>query len=623
MDIRNSYRVDLRELEFILWEQFRVHETLLDHPMHQGMDQETVRNLLFQARDFAYREMGTLYQSTDREGCHWINETEVHPPKDFYALWEKFRAAEWTSLSAPPHYGGIGAPYVVLQSIYEMFFGANPSFMTYLGFCAPVLYLTETFGSDELRRLFCPPLSSARWSACFCMTEPEAGSDVGNIRTRATKQADGSYTLSGGKIFISAGYHDLAENTVYLVLARTQDAPPGTLGLSCFLVPKYRVAKDGSIAGDNHVRCIRLEDKMGLHACATAQLSFGDSGECQGFLLGDRENIGLRQLLYMMNQARISTGIFALGMASSAYLNAAEYAANRTQGTDFRNSFNPRAPKVPIIQHQDVRRMLLEMKSKVEGCRALIYKLSWHYSKSLALKQEKEPDQAALARHEGLVNLLTPIVKAYTSDQAWRISELAIQVHGGYGYIKDYPVEQYARDIKILSIWEGTNYIQAADLIRDKLAMGRHSKLLALYEGEVREFIRHRSPSPELAPLFEQLGSALDTLLETHALFGQWVSERKIDQLLGYATRFLEMMGEVSLGWLLLEAAQIAQGKLSQLPAEDPDEPFYRGKLLSAQFFFNNILPNVASTAQTIAREDPTPQEAGQDIFLERSQQYV
>lgn len=621
---QNVYRVDLREMSFVLWEQFKVHETILGRAPFQDFDRKTAWKLIEEARDFAYRELGPLYQSADREGCTLQSDGKVELPQGFAELWQRFVDQGWTQISAPADCGGMEVPYVVLQAIFEMFMGANPSFISYAGFAVSLTYLIRKFGNEKLQQLFCGKLASNHWSASMCMTEPDAGSDVGNIRTRAIRQADGTYLIEGGKVFISAGYHDLTDNTIYAVLARVEGAPPSTHGLSCFIVPRYWVNEAGDIDGDNHVRCIRLEEKMGLNGCATAQLAFGENGPCRAYLLGERENIGLKQILDMMNEARIYTGIFALGMASSAYLNAAEYAGQRLQGTDLKQAFNPRAAKVPIIQHHDVRRMLLEMKSKVEGCRALIYKLTHHVSLALiSHHQGEQANEQEIARHKGLVNLLTPIVKAYTSDQAWRIAELAIQVYGGYGYTRDYPIEQYARDVKILSIWEGTNYIQAADLIRDKLAMGRESKLLKLYVDEVQKFINDYQQHPEFQSELEKLQTALETLVSCHARFGQWIRTGKIELVFVYATRFLEMMAEVTLAWLLLEAGQIAATSLDKLDANDADIAFYKGKIISARYFVRNHLPRVISTAQIMAEEDKSVLEADQGVFLERSQLYV
>ncbi|MFT5164491.1 MAG: acyl-CoA dehydrogenase [Alteromonadaceae bacterium] len=632
MKFNNAYRVDLRDQFFLLWEQFKVQDHLLNPELYPEFDQPFINQLLTHSRDFAYQKLGLLYQSSDRDGCQLTPEGKVILPSGFNELWNDFIEAQWGRLGAPEEDGGLGAPYVISQMINEILMGANPAFMIYSGFCSPAMYLIKTFGSEQLQSQFNQHLARNEWGACLCMTEPDAGSDIGNLRTKAVKQDDDSYLLEGEKIFISAGMHDLTSNLAYIVLARVEGAKPGTVGLTCFVVPRFKIDAQGNTlpddVKDNGVRCVRLEEKMGLHGCATAQISFGIDAPCTGYLLGTRENIGLRQLMTMMNLARIATGIYALGMASSAYLNAAEYAAQRIQGTNFKEAFNPKAKRVPIIQHIDVKRMLLEMKSKVEGCRALIIKLCFHQSllTDLQIKHDdnrisSDEHKTQSNRHQSLVNLLTPIVKAYTSDQAWKVAELAIQVYGGHGYISDHPVEQYARDIKVLSIWEGTNFVQSADLFKDKLAMGRHSKLLVIYQQEVDTFLACIADFPDFDAQKTRLKEALDCLSETHALLGSWIREQKMELIFAVSTRFLEMMAEVTLGWLLLDSAVIAKRALLELEDES-DKAFYEGKITSAMFFMNNILPGVFGKAQIIELSDDSSAIANADMFLARSSVY-
>lgn len=628
MEFTNTYRVDLREMNFLLWEQFRIDKTVLQSPMINDYDKDFVTDLLFRARDFAYNEIGPTYQASDREGCELLEDGSVRIPSCFYPVWEKYDEAQWGRLSAPPEYNGLACPYIVAQMINEIYMGASPTFMVYSGFCSPGMYLIERFGTQALKDKFCIPLAENRWGACLCMTEPNAGTDVGAGRSKAIPQDDGSYHIEGGKIFISAGMHDLMENIVYIVLARVEGAPQGTTGLSCFIVPRFEQDENGEFI-DNHVRCLGIEKKMGLHGCSTAQLAFGEGGVCKGYLLGERENIGIRQLSTMMNMARIATGIYALGLSSRAYMSAVEYAQERIQGTDFRQAFNPKAEKVPIIRHNDVRRMLLEMKSKVEGCRALVVKLTYHQSFvgdiELRLRDEVgiyDEIHDDLKYHQNIVNLLTPIVKAYNSDQAWRVCELAIQVFGGHGYISDHPVEQCARDVKILAIWEGTNFIQSADLMRDKLAMGRPSKLFDLFQNEVNKDIEKMRASGFMNAELDSLVEHLGILVDTHKLMGTWVRERKIELIFGVSTRILEMMAEVTLSWLLLDAAIVAHQALENL-SDEKDEAFYKGKIASAEFYVRNILPGVKSKADIIASEDTSFTDIDLGIFNERSDMFA
>lgn len=620
MTPRDVYKSNLRDIRFVLWEQF-YFSAALNRLHNECLDQPTIDVLLDQAHLFAHQELGPYYQVADREGCQQgeaLNQVMI--PKAFPALWQKYRDAGWNRLAAPLDDSGTRLPFLPIHASLEMLFGANPAFMMYSGFGVPISYLIDNYGDAWLQSVFSQRLLVADWCGSFCMTEPDAGSDVGAIRTMAHSQEDGTYRIEGEKIFITAGMHDLAENMIYLVVARTPGAIAGTLGLSCFIVPRFRVDQKGNLIGDNHVDCSRIENKMGLHGCATVGLVFGQRGPCTGYLLGDKENIGLNQIGSLMSLARVSTGVFALGMASSAYLNAANYATQRVQGVNIRQSFNPRARRVPIIEHLDVRRMLLEMKSKVEGSRALLLKLSYHFSMQRMINAgdiQATPEEAQ--RHEGWAKLLTPLVKAYISDQSWRVAELAIQVLGGHGYIKDNPVEQYARDCKILSIWEGTNFMQSADLIRDKLAMGKDSVLLKLFTGDIREFCDGISEQHAFFNERTSLLAALQALETSHTTFGRWAREQKLDLIFSVSTRFLEMMAETTLAWLLLQAAVIAERALENESLSDSEKSFYNGKIQAMKFFIRNVLPGVLTKADVIHLEDDTVRSATADIFVDLS----
>jgi alkylation response protein AidB-like acyl-CoA dehydrogenase len=607
MPIQGPYRNDLRDIRFLFWNHFRIQDTLLAQP-DCGFTTEDVDEILLRASDFALQKLGLHYQTADREGCR-LENGEVVVPRAYSTLWREMHEAGWPLLSAPREYGGVESPFVLGQAINEMFLGANPCFMIYMGFGVSVLRLIMLFGDERVRSLFAARLAHFEWTACFCVTEPDAGSDIGLIRTRARPQPAGTYLLEGTKIFVSAGMHSLAPNIVYLVVARVEGAPAGTPGLSCFLVPRFRVDANAGVGADNNVRCTRVEHKMGLHGAATTELVFGASGPCEGYLLGT-ERRGLSQMLPLMNAARIATATFALGMASSAYLNAAAYASQRFQGTNLRETFKPTARRVPIIEHWDVRRMLLEMKAKVEGCRALLTKLSVHYSLAIS----KSSSDADVKRHQSLVNLLTPIAKAYVSDQAWRVAELAIQVYGGHGYISDHPVEQYARDIKIMSIWEGTNYVQSADLVRDQLAMGRTSRNMELFCAEVSESLLANA-SGEFGREAAVLTAALEAVNATHARFGNWLRDGRMETIFAFSTRFLEMMAEVAIGALLLEAA--AAARLAQKSSSSRfDGDFLEGKVLAAMFYVRNVVPHVLTRHDVIAAADESIACARAGVFV-------
>ena len=593
------YKTDLQDFLFLLWSQFSLDDDLFKSGKYSQCSTQAIDEILQRAKTFACEKLGTAYQASDIEGCK-LKDGNVVLPSSYKELWIEFQK-EWGNLSVPEEFGGFDIPPVVMQMVLEMFMGANPSFMTYGGFCRPSATLVEKYGSDIQKQLFKSKLEESQWTSCLCLTEPQAGSDVSLVKSKAVKQEDGTYLLSGEKYLISAGMHELTENTIYFVLARGENSATGTYGLSCFIVPKFWVEESGEIGEFNHVECIDLADKMGFKGCANTHLTFGKNGKCRAYLLGGRENVGLIQFLTLMNQARISTGVYALGMASSAYHNALNFALNRPQGKKFEQSFNPRANTVNIVEHIDVQRMLLEMKSKVEGCRALIAKLS--ICESYVSKYKNQSDMHdVVEENQGLVDLMTPVVKAYVSDQAWRICELAIQTCGGRGYLKHLGLEQYARDIKVLSIWEGTNYVQSQDLIRDKLGLGNESKLYRIFCKQTQEFLKKSSDYPNLDKEFKSLKLALESLDEMLRLVRSWVKNKSMEKIPAYSTRILHSFGEVTLSWLLLSGACAARDELSKNP-DDKLKPYCEGKIASAKFFVFNILPNIHSTL-SIMQED-------------------
>jgi hypothetical protein len=432
----------------------------------------------------------------------------------------------------------------------------------------------------------------------MCLSEPQAGSDVGATKTKAVPLGGHVYRISGTKCWISAGDHDLAENIVHLVLARIEGAPAGTRGLSLFIVPKIWVNEDGSLGEPNDVVTGSIEHKLGIRASATAVLNFGENGGCSGILVGGQANVGIKQMFQMMNTSRIAVGIQGLAVASTAYLNALAYARERIQGSSVENFKDPNAPRVPIIAHSDVRRMLMDMKSKVEGMRTLTVKLALHHD--LATAYEHDPGKAAF--HEGQVDLLTPIVKAYCADQAFRITELAIQTYGGAGYVEDNPVEQYCRDAKIFSIYEGTNHIQALDLVARKLQADGGAAFATLL-AEIQGFVATNEKAPAIASEVHALGEALAALQTAATTLGEFFMAGRIDQVTLVANLFLELMAEVTIAHLLLEAAVIAQAKLEGGPSPE-DEAFYRGKVSAAQYFANFVLPGVHAKLQAIRSAD-------------------
>jgi alkylation response protein AidB-like acyl-CoA dehydrogenase len=441
----NRYKADLREYAFLLFEQFKI-DGILGKPPFSAWGPDEVKSSLAECYRWVREVSGPLNAIGDAEGCK-LEAGQVKTPPGFREAWTSLYEAGWKSIAVEEEYGGAGAPRSIQVLVEELLSGANTAFNMYPGLAYGAAEVLEAFGTAEQKALYCPRMFGGKWGGTMCLTEAQAGSDVGASRSTATKKADGTYAIRGTKIFISGGDHDLAENIIHLVLARVDGAPAGTKGLTLFVVPKFRVDPGGVIGAKNDVKVAAIEHKMGINGSATCVLSFGEDDQCFGVPVGGDSGLGhgMAQMFKMMNGARIAVGIQGVGVASSAFLNALEYARDRKQGASIEHWKDATAPRVPILQHADVRRMLLDMKARVEGIRALAIKLAHHQDCVLALGSGNEK----ALYHQGQVDLLVPLVKAYGSDQAFRICETAIQTYGGAGYTRDYPVEQYCRDAKI------------------------------------------------------------------------------------------------------------------------------------------------------------------------------
>lgn len=594
----NHYKANLRDFAFLLFEQFGLGDLLGSEPF-ADWDEETIRAIFDEVYRFATEVTGPLNSSGDRTGCTLIDGA-VKTPDGFKDAWERLYENGFRSLTVAEEFDGQGGPTTVGVLVEELLSGSNTSFAMYPGLTVGAAELIDHFGTERQRRLYADRMYRGTWSGTMCLTEPHAGSDVGAAITRATKLDDNRYAIHGTKIFISAGDHDLTDNIVHLVLARVDGAPAGTKGLSLFIVPKVRVDEEGGLLEPNDVQTAAIEHKMGIRASSTAQLAFGENDGCVGELVGEVEHQGMRQMFRMMNLARILVGVQGLAVASSAYLNALAYAKERKQGSSIDTWKDPEAPRVAIIEHPNIRRMLLDMKARTDGIRALVVKLAMHQDRVHALKGK---DDEGAAYHQGQTDLLTPLVKAYASDQSYRVCETAIQVYGGAGYLQDHPVEQYARDSKIFSIYEGTNAIQALDLVGRKLGQqgGRNAQA---FLGEVQRFIDAHAAHPELAEAVGHLQKAHEAVAGSAMQFLMWFQQGKMARIPLAAERFLAMMSELAVGWLLLEQASIASERLSTLAEGDEDRFFYLGKKRAAIYFAKNVLPHVPTTAMTIAAED-------------------
>ncbi|MGD8837766.1 MAG: acyl-CoA dehydrogenase, partial [Desulfobacteraceae bacterium] len=571
---------DRRDVDFVLFEQLGI-EALSRHAQFAEFNRKTIEMVVTEARNLAVKEILPTQQEGD-EGCRF-EDGVVTVPECYRRPWEMFIEGEWLALPEDPDYGGQGMPRTVAMAANDYLVGANYAFAMYAGLTHGAALLVEAFGTDEIKQRFLKNMFTGKWTGTMLLTEPEAGSDVGRLTTTAVKNDDGTYSISGSKIFISSGEHDLSENIIHPVLARIEGAPEGTKGISLFLVPKIWVNDDGTLADSNDVVCTGIEEKMGIHGNATASLTLGAKGQCRGYLLGE-ENKGMRAMFLMMNEARLLVGLQAMTCASNSYLNALNYARQRVQGRNLLQMMEPNAPAVPIIEHPDVRRMLITMKAYVEGMRSLLY-----YVSQLTDKINTTDNEDDKARYQGMIDLLIPICKGYVSDRATDVCNLGMQVYGGYGYIKEYPQEQLVRDCRITQIYEGTNGIQAMDLLGRKLGLNQGKPIMDLM-GEVQNIIGQAKELEPLKPLAESLDKALNKLAEVAMHLGGIAMSPQVLNAFAAAHPFLEASGDVVNAWMLLWRAVISATKLDG-GAKKKDQRFYQGQIKSAEFFIQSILP--------------------------------
>ncbi len=596
--------VDERDMKFVLYEQLNIEE-LCNAPKFSEFSREMFDMVLEAAQKIAEKEIYPTNKDGDEKGVT-LTDGQVKVPESFHNAWRLFCEGAWQALAIPQEAGGQGFPVTMYCATAEMFNGANQAFLMYSGLSMGAARLIEKYGTEEQQRTFMDNMYTGEWCGTMCLTEPQAGSDVGALRTKAVKRADGTYSIVGNKIFISAGDHDLTENIIHMVLARVEGAPPGTKGISIFIVPKKRI-ENGELV-DNDVLCTVTEKKMGIHGSATCGLSFGDKDDCIGYLLGV-ENQGMRIMFEMMNEARLSVGLQGLGQASASYMHALRYAKDRLQGPHITALKDPYATKVPIIQHPDVRRMLMWMKSITEGVRALLYFAGYCEDRIQVAKDEQEA-----AKYQGFLDILIPICKAWGSDMGFKVTEQAIQIFGGYGYCREYPVEQCMRDSKIASIYEGTNGIQALDLVGRKIAYKQGALFKAIVQ-ETSSFLKIAKSNYRLKDIAEPFETAQRHLIEVTRYFGlKSITEDFMTPLL-YATPYLDLFGDIAVGFMLMWQAVIADRRLQEIygdsKADTPEKQtkvdhtnrsaaFYRGKVASATFFANTVLSLAPGKARAI-----------------------
>ena len=605
-----DFKTDIRDAKFVMFEYLDVPGKLQNSELYSEYGKDDYEQIMNEAYRFAQEVIAPTNEDGDRIQAQYENGT-VKLPESFKEAYKKFAEAGWVRSIFPFEWEGMQLPWIMNQYFNEVFLGANISFSLTPGLTAGVIGILLEFASDELKKKFVPPLMEYRWSGTMCLTEPGAGSDVGNSKATAKKIGDGKYLIEGQKIFITGGDHDAAENIIHLVLARPEGAPPGTKGLGLFVVPKYRVNDDGSLGEFNDVKTVRIEHKMGIKGSPTCVLQFGDQGKCEGYLIGE-ETDGFKIMLHMMNEARIMVGVQGLALGSVAYQHALEYAHERLQGADPTKWRDPKAPRVPIVRHPDVRRMLMWMKAATEGLRVLLYRTAMHADLARIEKDEKKRQY-----HEDMMYLLTPICKAYGSDLGFKATDYAMMVYGGYGYTQEYPIEQYMRDAKIATIYEGTNGIQALDLVGRKIAWHK-GRLFMNYMNDVGSFTKKTKGHPRLGKWVKMLEQAKNKLAEITMRFAT-VGMKDMRYPMLYAYPYLEAFGDVVISHFLLEEAVLADTKLQKIFTEagvktesdkkkyieeHPEAKFYYGKIQSARFYVNYMLPQTMGKFEMIREGD-------------------
>ena len=582
-----QYNPPLRDMQFVMHELLNVTAELKALPPHADIDAETINAVLEEGGKFASQVLFPLNQSGDEEGCTLDRTTHaVTAPKGFRQAYARYVEGGWPALSCDPAFGGQGLPHIVNQAFYEMLNSANQAWAMYPGLSHGAYECLRAHGSDAQKSMYLHQLTSGHWTGTMCLTESHCGTDLGLLRTRAepvvSDSADGNYRLTGNKIFISAGEHDLAENILHLVLARLPDAPAGSKGISLFIVPKFIVKPDGSLGARNTIFCGGLEHKMGIHGNATAQLNLDGA---LGSLVGQPHK-GLAAMFVMMNAARLGVGMQSLGLTEVAYQNAAAYAKDRMQMRSLSGVKNPGQPADTIIHHADVRKMLLTARAYAEGGRALAM---WT---TLLLDKEASSDDAEVRTEcADLVALITPVIKAFLTDNGWLATSHCLQVFGGHGYIREWGMEQYVRDARINMIYEGTNTIQSLDLLGRKV-LGDNGARLKKFGRLVTDFIEAEGTNEAMQEFINPLADLGDKVTKLTTELGM-KAFGNADEVGAAAVDYLRVVGHLMFAYWWARMARLA------LQKEASGDPFYKAKLATARFYFAKLLPETASLIRT------------------------
>jgi len=582
----STYAAPLKDLQFAIRELAGLAEVSA-LPGHGEVNAELVDAVLGEAAKFAQEVLDPLNREGDRQGAKLV-DGKVTAPKGFKEAYRAFIEAGWNGLAGQPEYGGQGLPHLVALPVQEIWKSANMALCLCPMLTSGVIEALKFHGSPAQQKAWLPKLTSGEWTGTMNLTEPQAGSDLSAVRTRAVPEGD-HYRIKGTKIFITWGEHDMAENIVHLVLARTPDAPEGVKGISLFIVPKFLPQPDGTPGEKNDVRCVSIEHKMGIHASPTCVLAYGDGKGAVGYLVGE-ENRGLEHMFTMMNHARLAVGVEGVAIAERAYQHALEYAKTRVQGREIGQRGGDR---VTIIHHPDVRRMLMSMRAQTEAMRALAC-----YAAATLDKAKHHPDPAEKRRNQGLLDLLTPVVKGWCTEQGVEVASTGIQVHGGMGFVEETGAAQYLRDARITTIYEGTTGIQANDLVGRKVGFEKGATALAVIEAMREIDARLAAGGTEQASTRVNLNEAVDNLEAAT----RWIVEtfpKNPKAVAAVAVPYLKLFGTVAGGWMMARAALVAREKLVQ---PDADRDFLEAKLATARFYAEHELPKAATLAREVTR---------------------
>ncbi len=581
-----SYRAPLRDMRFVMFELLDAQTVLNQMPAYVDLDADTINAVLEEGAKFAENIAFPLNQSGDLEGCTYHGNGVVTAPKGFKQAYEQFSEAGWPGLSCDVGYGGQGLPRLMNNRLYEMMNSANQAWLMYSGLSHSAYECLIAHGTEEQKDLYLPKIITGQWSGTMCLTEPHSGTDLGLLKTRAEPLGDGSYSISGTKIFITSGEHDVAENILHLVLARLPDAPAGSKGISLFLVPKFIPNATGEIGDRNTIFAGSIEHKMGIHGNATCVMNMDSA---RGWLIGEPHK-GLAAMFVMMNSARLGVGMQSLGLSETAHQNATAYAKDRLQGRSLSGVKNPDKVADTILVHPDVRRMLLTSRAYTEAGRALT---TWI---ALLLDQEESGVDAEIKKHsEDIVSLLTPVVKAFITDNAFETTNLCMQVYGGHGYIQETGIEQYVRDARINMIYEGTNGIQALDLLGRKVLADKGEKL-SVFIKLIDDFMAEQKSNPAMQEFIEPLAACVQSVQSVTKEIAI-KAHGNPDEIGSTSVPYLRLIGHLSYAWLWARMAAIS---IDAIEKKSGDHDFYHAKLATARFYYAKLLPETISLVAVI-----------------------